>query len=73
MRGADGRSAQCPVCALRVPTGMLRAHVGSARCMATVGRAGVALTDAQRGLVTQGQDYEQAIRALTRVQAGGSS
>ena len=64
--GPDGRRSQCPVCGARIPTGTLRVHVGSVRCLATVGRSGVVLTAAQRALVDQGAAYDRAIRGAIR-------
>jgi len=45
---------------------MLRVHVGSVRCLATVARNGAALTQPQRDLIDQGAVYERAIRAAMR-------
>ncbi len=68
-KAVDGRASRCPVCRVaRIPTGSLRAHVGSVRCLASVARAGAVLTDEQRALVAQGEAYERAIRSAIRME-----
>lgn len=68
----DGRRTRCPICRATVPTGSLRGHVGSVRCLASTMRAGWVLTAEQRALIAQGEAYGEAIRAMARAGAPGA-
>lgn len=69
----DGRCGHCPICGARIPVGAVRGHLGSVRCMATVGRRGQLLNPEQLALVAQGQTYDKAIREMMRRERTGAA